>query len=238
MRYFCGLPARKKPERRKPTERPKAGPKGAAPQPSSPEVTLAYSEASRATYDAIAEQLVQADAPEIVIGEAPAGRETLSAIAEELATSLPRPQQTTLPYADRISNAPGAKTPSAMPMAPMASAPEIVVGNAPAGRETLSAITAELAGDAPEIEISGAAPSPEVDAEPLEIFEMATFVVRGRDMARLASEPSRRRFVEQHLLHRLPTRSMDAVDRIDVTPWTVRDTFVVRVWCRVPPGTS
>lgn len=50
------------------------------------------------------------DAPEISFVEAPAGRETLAAIAEE-ARSV-RPPQDTLNYGDRISNAPGANTPS------------------------------------------------------------------------------------------------------------------------------
>jgi hypothetical protein len=49
----------------------------------------------------------------------------------------------------------------------------------------------------------------------------------------LASETQRRRFVEIYLLQRLPAQDMARVDRVDVTPWTVRDTLVVRVWCRV-----
>jgi hypothetical protein len=28
---------------------------------------------------------------------------------------------------------------------------------------------------------------------------------------------------------------MDDIDRVDVTPWTVQGTLVVRVWCRLPP---
>jgi hypothetical protein len=27
---------------------------------------------------------------------------------------------------------------------------------------------------------------------------------------------------------------MDDIDRVDVTPWTVQGTLVVRVWCRLP----
>jgi hypothetical protein len=30
----------------------------------------------------------------------------------------------------------------------------------------------------------------------------------------------------------LPVGSIDEVDRVDVTPWTVQGTLVVRVWCR------
>jgi hypothetical protein len=63
---------------------------------------------------------------------------------------------------------------------------------------------------------------------------MATFVVRG-DLAQLSSVAARRRFVTDRLLHRLPVESIEEVDRIDVTPWTVRGTVIVRVWCRVPP---
>jgi len=67
----------------------------------------------------------------------------------------------------------------------------------------------------------------------LAIFEMLTFVVQGADVASLASDAQRRRFVEAHLLQRLPAKNLEQVDRIDVTPWTVQDTLVVRVWCKV-----
>ena len=53
-------------------------------------------------------------------------------------------------------------------------------------------------------------------------------------MARLSSDALRRQFVEEHLLARLPSPSMDDIDRVDVTPWTVQGTLVVRVWCRLP----
>jgi hypothetical protein len=66
----------------------------------------------------------------------------------------------------------------------------------------------------------------------LEIFEMMTYVVRGTDVARLSTEGLRRSFVEEYLLTRLPVQSMAEVDRIDVTPWTIQGTLVVRVWCR------
>ena len=38
----------------------------------------------------------------------------------------------------------------------------------------------------------------------------------------LSSDALRRRFVEGHLIERLPVKSMAAVDRVDVTPWTVQ----------------
>ena len=68
---------------------------------------------------------------------------------------------------------------------------------------------------------------------PFAIFEMLTFVVQGPETASLSSEALRRRFVEEHLLQRLPAKSMAQVERVDVTPWTVRGTVVVRVWCKV-----
>ena len=130
------------------------------------------------------------DAPEVSVVEGPAGRETLALIAE-LARPI-RSEQTTLSYGDRISNAPGAKTPSRAPMPPTEQAPAA-----------------------------------------LAIFEMLTFVVQGAAIASLSSESVRRRFVEEHLLQRVPAQDMTRVERIDVTPWTVQDTVVVRVWCKI-----
>ncbi len=135
--------------------------------------------------------------------EGPVGRETLALIAEE-ARPLRAPQST-LNYGDRISNAPGAKTPSRAP-APLVQR---------------------------ESPIRTAGPESSAAEAPFAIFEMLTFVVQGPEIAQLSSEAVRRRFVEEHLLHRLPARNMAQVDRIDVTPWTVRGTVVVRVWCKV-----
>ncbi len=207
--------------------------------------------------------------PEIRIGYTAAGRETLEAITAEVTAEFtsdaageeprtqPRAPQVTLPYSDRISNAPGSRQPSTLPADadPEEPAPEISVRHSPAGRETLAAIELELlGGSTPE---AAAAPqsarvakpsptpvpaavaaqaSPEASVESVEIFEMATFVVRGPDAARLSTDALRRRFVEEHLLHRLPISTSDEIDRVDVTPWTVRGTFVVRVWCRIPPA--
>jgi hypothetical protein len=135
----------------------------------------------------------ETSSPEITIREGVAGRETLAAILEET-RPLARGPLTTLPYGDRVSNAPGAKTPSTAP-APAASAPT---------------------------------------TNGVEIFEMMTYVVRGVEAARLSSDALRRQFVQENLLFRLPTQSMDDIDRVDVTPWTVQGTLVVRVWCRLP----
>jgi hypothetical protein len=149
----------------------------------------------------------------IEISESPAGRETMAAIAEELASEM-RPRQNTLPYADRISNAPGARLPSRAPTPQEEtrrdSAPEVTV-------------TAET-----EI----APPTPRLAPEGVEIFELLTFIVRGNKIGDLSTDALRRRFVEQSLLHRIPGNSIDTVERIEVTPWTAKGTMVVRVWCR------
>ena len=170
---------------------------------SQPDILIAYTPAGRETMDAIHSELVplplpavtehETSSPEITVRQSIAGRETLAAILEETRPDARAPM-TTLPYGDRVSNAPGAKTPSSAPKAVPAAA--VVAG--------------------------------------VEIFEMMTYVVRGVEAARLSSDVLRRSFVEEHLLHRLPTKSMDGIDRVDVTPWTVQGTLVVRVWCRLP----
>ncbi|HEX3852103.1 MAG TPA: hypothetical protein VHW01_14120 [Polyangiaceae bacterium] len=174
---------------------------------------ISYSPAGHETMAAIAEELLgpsvemvsetRDDAPEVSFAEGPVGRETLALIAEE-ARPLRVPQDT-LNYGDRISNAPGAKTPSRAP------AP-------PAERESPS---------------RAASPESSAGEAPFAIFEMLTFVVQGPEIAQLSSDAVRRRFVEEHLLHRLPAKDMAQVDRVDVTPWTVRGTVVVRVWCKL-----
>jgi len=181
--------------------------------PSQPEIRIAYTPAGRDTMDAIESELLpkplfvserETSSPDISVREVPAGRETLAAILDEARPDF-RPPQTTLPYGDRVSNAPGAKTPSSVPR-----------GKAPS--------------TAPRAKGSATpAPSP----SSVEIFEMMTYVVRGIEAARLSSDALRRQFVAENLLSRLPTQSMDEIDRVDVTPWTVQGTLVVRVWCRL-----
>jgi hypothetical protein len=166
-----------------------------------------------------APRLSHAEAPMIEISEAPAGRETMAAIAEELAEAM-RPRQNTLPYADKISNAPGARSPSRAPAPPVAAAP------APKPIAPTD--------DGPEVTIgSEAAPlTPRLAPEALEIFELLTFIIRGSGVGDLSTDALRRRFVEEHLLHRVPSGSIADVERIEVTPWTAKGTMVVRVWCR------
>jgi hypothetical protein len=225
---------------------------------SQPEIRVAYAPAGRETLEAITAEIVGGGSerhdslPEIQVREAPAGRETLAAIAEELRPAARAPLDT-IPYADHIKNAPGAHTPSMTPALrrnAFETAPDLSVESAAVDGETLAAIEQEAqareshsspsSGDAPPT--SGLNPirrsaeravAPEASNEPLEIFEMATFVVRGTDAARLSTDALRRRFVEERLMHRLPVETLDEIDRVDVTPWTVRGTFVVRVWCKV-----
>ncbi len=195
--------------------------------PSAPEVKLSYAAAGRDTMAAIEEELAAprvatAEAPVIEISEAPAGRETLAAIAEELAESM-RPRQNTLPYGDKISNAPGARSPSRAPSPPAASNAKAPPTKAPAAKD-----------DGPEVTISEepAPLTPRLAPEALEIFELLTFIIRGGGIGDLSTDALRRRFVEEHLLHRVPSGSINDVERIEVTPWTAKGTMVVRVWCR------
>lgn len=226
---------------------------------SGPEIKMSYGQVGRDTLAAIAEELQAAagegltppervralaraaSSPEIAIGECLVGRETLAAIAEELHPRMRGPMST-LRYGDRISNAPGARVPSAPPDD---TTPEISISSSGVGRETLAAINEALEGKGPEEPTTGVRPrtarereAPSSSIQPahaaIEVFEMMTFVARG-EVSELASTTARRAFVEERLLHRLPVAGMDEVDRIDVTPWTVKGTVIVRVWCIVPP---
>jgi len=170
--------------------------------------------------DAAPPRPMETSVPEIKIGYTPAGRETLDAITHEL---VPVPVPAIVP---RDS-----------------SSPEITVREGTIERDTLAAIMEE-AGATSDAEATPLVNAPGLPvsqrfapgAQPgLEIFEMMTYVLRGTDVARLATEASRRAFVEENLLSRLPVKSMADVDRIDVTPWTIQGTLVVRVWCRALP---
>jgi hypothetical protein len=168
----------------------------------------------------------QGSQPDILVSYKPAGRETLEAITGEL-----------VPLPLKFEQAAKARREG--------SSPEITVREGTLERDTLAAIVAE-ASALPAVEPASSAaaepvaPLPVVPAKitalaALEIFELMTYVVRGGDVARLASESSRRGFVEEHLLARLPVSSMADVERVDVTPWTAPGTLVVRVWCRTRP---
>lgn len=174
---------------------PKATTKRRSVLPSTPEVKVGYAAAGRDTLASMDAELAQStrpqDAPLIEITETPAGRETLAAIEMELTGPL-RSRQDTTPYGDRISNAPGSRSPSRAP----------------------------------------APPAPQGQPGALEIFELVTFLVRGNQVGELSTDAHRRRFVEAHLLARIPGGTMAHVERVEVTPWTSQGTMVVRVWCR------
>lgn len=222
---------------------------------------MSYAQVGRDTLAAIAEELQAAAAegltapervrafaraassPEIAIAETLAGRETLAAISEEL-QQPPRGPMATLRYGDRISNAPGARVPSAPPFD---TGPEISITSSSVGRDTLAAINEDLTAPVTEEPTTGVRSRtqerepPRSSIQPtsaaIDVFEMMTFVARG-EVSELASTTARRAFVEERLLHRLPVSGMHEVDRIDVTPWTVKGTVIVRVWCIVPPPTA
>jgi len=200
-----------------------------SPSPSAPEVKLSYQAAGRETLAAIDEELAQvptspAEAPVIEISETPIGRETLAAISDELSPP-PRARQDTLPYADKIKNAPGARSPSRVPAPP---APPAIVAAAKAPE---SAPPSDVP-DEVTVKLQRPVLVPRSAAEAIEIFELLTFIVRGSEVGDLSTDAARRKFVEQHLLRRVPSGSMDAVARIEVTPWTAKGTMVLRMWCR------
>jgi hypothetical protein len=193
-------------------------------EPSSPEVKLSYRAAGHETLASIDAELAKsrpgsAEAPQLEISEAPAGRETLAAIEEELSGAT-RPRQDTLPYADKIKNAPGARSPSRAPSAPQ--------------RKTPPPLAPAIPDEPDEVTVKRTLPLPKPSAAPdaLEIFELLTFIIRGSNVGDLSTDALRRRFVQEHLLRRVPTGSIDAVERVEVTPWTAKGTMVMRLWCR------
>lgn len=196
--------------------------------------------------------------PILEIGQAPVGRETLAAIAIELLEPdpafllveqcAPESGETVLPTPKPPADPKEGATEKTNPAAPSRfrrrtlgfsdHPPELGGTSAPEGsfmpvaqEETGSrqALHAELDHWARTGEAS---PGSRRDLDSWEVFEMATFVVRG-DVTRLSSMTARREFVGERLLHRLPVDSLEQVDRIDITPWTVHGTVIVRVWCRV-----
>jgi hypothetical protein len=188
--------------------------------------------------------------PEITLRRAVAGRDTLSAIADEIARDLPqkhRAKLDTLNYEDRPASA-------ARPE--QGSSPEVIsIGEATMGRATLAAIDEALAAEArammtateeqAEARHVASLTSPAAilgsrsqamslpSLAPAEIFEISTFIVEGDEIFSKASERSRRDFVEQRLLHRLPALSMEEVVRIDVSRGAAPNTVILRVWSKV-----
>lgn len=214
-------PVTRKPRETKRPRRP--------PETSQPEIRVGYTVAGRETLDAITDELLplplparplpkkppprDASSPEITVREGVIERDTLAAIMEEAGAT------------GDVESTPTVKL--TVPRAKMTT--KSYEDDDATTRVKVPAPRAKMTTKSYEDDDASA-----VAAE-LEIFEMATFVVRGGDVARLASERLRREFVEKHLLGRLPVGSMAEVDRVDVTPWTAPGTLVVRVWCRISP---
>src|SRR5262249_8124315 len=91
------------------------------------------------------------------------------------------------------------------------------------------ALAAEVIATTAPIKPRGPAAKP----EPTEVFEIATFVVRGDEIFNKASDSARREFVARRLGHRLPIESMDDVVRIDFSRGAEPKTVILRVWCRL-----
>ena len=191
----------------------------------------------------------EASQPEITLRRAVAGRDTLSAIADELTRDVAqkhRPKLDTIGYEDR---------PGSAARAEQESSPEVIsIGEATMGRATMAAIDEALAAEARAMMAAAEAAEARHGAstaagararvaslaalEPAEIFEISTFIVEGEEIFSKASERSRRDFVEQRLLHRLPALSMEEVIRIDVSRGAAPNTVIMRIWSKVgqPPG--
>jgi hypothetical protein len=194
------------------------------PEGSLPEIKIGYAPAGRATLEAIADELAphplpplieESSSPVISVRESFAEHETLAAI---LAEARGDGETAAVPSVPASNAAPG---PAVVPVAviPVAAALPPAAPSPEEDEESLAVTAVRKVASPPQ-------------AAPLEILEMVTFIVRGADAARLASEPLRRQFVEERLLARLPVTSMAAVDRVDAAPWTAPGTLVIRVFCK------
>jgi len=191
--------------------------------------------APRATHP---KHVPDASQPEITLRRGPVGRETLAAIAEELANdpaTAIRPKLDTIGYEERPKHRSSSRP-------PQGSSPELIsLGEAPIGRATQAAIedalVAETLATTSRAEVGRPQTSPLAAPGPAEVFEISTFVVEGEEIFTKVSEQSRRDFVEQRLIHRLPALSMKEVVRIDVSRGAAANTVILRVWSKVgrPP---
>jgi hypothetical protein len=244
--------ARKRPlPKQKPrSSEPKASP---APLPEgtddAPEIQIVMGPAGRETLAAISAEMLgvpeHADsAPELEFRMVPAGRDTLAAITADAldqdaggvaitekseprtgvrkrVTTLGYEEMPVVPRTVRTTNPGVAPPPNTIRSRTGSSSPNLV------GRDTLDAIaTAVLEPGAPPS-------SARARTQAIDVFELVTFVVRGDDLAQLSSEATRREFVADRLMHRLPISTADMIDRVDVTPWTAKGTLILRVWCKV-----
>lgn len=181
-----------------------------------PEIELHQGQAGRETLALIAEEMLHDGGPGAT-SSAPARerRHTLSYEEKPIAPVAPRVRMNTLDYAERAVAT--RRSPQGVGLG----------GELPMRPEPPAAPAPRAAAAAPQAPVL-----PATVPDEYEIHEMVTFVVRG-DLAQLASTTARFDFVRDRLMHRLPVASISAVERIDVTPWTVRGTVIVRVWCRV-----
>ena len=115
------------------------------------------------------------------------------------------------------------------------SAPELIdMGVRPMGRETLAAITGDLAQEllrSLSLEERAAWLQQMEGAITLEPFH---FEIRGVPMLERPNDVLRREFVAVRLLHRLPVRSINDVARIDVAPAAEAQSLLLTLWVKVP----
>lgn len=238
------------PKKRPPKRPPRPAPRGASTgreerdDDSSPEIQVGFAPAGRETLAAITSDVAPGgDTPELEFHLVPAGRETLAAITAEL-----------VPPSARISRADDASEPNtgvrprlrthgySEPPAEPVPVPRMTMPgvapppNAPrpqkaerVSKDTIDALASAMLDPVPPPS------SARQRALALDVFELVTFVVKGDDLGQLSTEATRRDFVAERLMHRLPIAAVDQIDRVDVTPWTVRGTLILRVWCKVRP---
>ena len=116
------------------------------------------------------------------------------------------------------------------------SGPEISTGLTPMGRETLAAITTDLAQELLKALTSEERAKWLLQLEESMVLEPFRFEVRGAPMLARPSDTIRREFVATKLLHRLPVRTIQDVERIDVAP-TADDGLTLTIWVKIPePG--
>lgn len=205
---------------------------------------MGFAPAGRETIAAITTDISPGgDGPELEFHLVPAGRETLAAITSELIPPSARISQADDGPEPRTGVRPRLRTrgysePPAEPTpVPRMTMPGVAPpANSPRGpkaervsKDTIDALASAMLEPVPP-------PSSARRAQTLEVFELVTFVVKGDDLGQLSTEATRREFVAERLMHRLPISTVDQIDRVDVTPWTVRGTLILRVWCKVRAG--
>jgi len=244
---------KKRPPKRPPRPAPRsaatASPKSDDDRDSSPEIQIGFAPAGRETLAAISTTVAprtEDRSPDLEFHLVPAGRETLAAITAELtpvsgrlsrasfsseAGTTDEPKTGVRPrLATRgFSEPPPERVPvprMTMPgVAPPANPPQAKSDRV--SKDTIDALASAMLDPTPPPS------SARQRAQSLDVFELVTFVVKGDDLGQLSTEATRREFVAERLMHRLPIAAVDQIDRVDVTPWTVRGTLILRVWCKV-----